>query len=91
MKAKKLTMRDAEKAFADLLRELQRCPGWLLEAIIEGMMKDMDCSGDEAIRELAEFETNLKDMLEASRRINARNLSGRDGVGAKPKPTEKRT
>lgn len=88
---KKLTMRDAEKAFSDLLREFQRCPGWLLETIIESMMNDMDCSGDEAIRELAQFETTLKDLLEASQRINARNLSGHHDVVAKPKPTEKRT
>jgi hypothetical protein len=69
---KKPTMRDAEKALGDLLREFERCPGWLLEALIEGMMKERGYGSDEAIRELAKFETNLKDMLEASHRINAR-------------------
>ena len=67
--AKKLTKRDFEKALGDLLRELRRTHPWLLQAIIEGLMEERGCSEDEAIRELAEFETRLKHMLEASQSI----------------------
>jgi hypothetical protein len=69
MNAKQLTMRDFEKSLSDLLREWRRTSPWLLEAMIEGLMEDKGCSRDEAIRELAEWETTLKQMLEASQRI----------------------
>jgi hypothetical protein len=67
--AKKLTKRDFEKAMSDLLRELRRTSGWVLEAIIEDRMEQTGCSEDEAIRWLAEFETLTKLLLEASQSI----------------------
>jgi hypothetical protein len=67
--AKKLTKRDFEKALGDLLRELRRTQPWVLQAIIEDRMKHSGCSEDEAIRELAEFETLTKRLLEASQSI----------------------
>ena len=69
MQAKKLTRRDFEKALSDLLRELRRTHPWLLEAMIEGLMQDRGCSEDEAIRELAQFETTIKHLLEASQSL----------------------
>jgi hypothetical protein len=69
MKAKKLTKRDFEKALSGLLRELRRTRSWLLEAMIEGLMKDKGYSEDEAIRKLAEFETSLERLLETSQSI----------------------
>jgi hypothetical protein len=69
MKAKKLTKRDFEKSLSDLLRELRRTRPWLLEAMIEGLMEDKGLSEDKAIRKLAEFETTIANLLEASRSI----------------------
>jgi hypothetical protein len=63
MKAKKLTKRDFEKSLSDLLRALRRAHPWLLQALIEGVMEARHCSEDEAIRELAEFETTIKHLL----------------------------
>jgi hypothetical protein len=61
--------RQFESAAADVLRELERCSPGLLAAIIEETMRDKDCTRDEAIRWLAEFETTLKQLLEASQSI----------------------
>lgn len=66
---KKLTKRDFEKALSVLLREWRRTRPWLLQAMIEGVMEERGCSEDEAIRELAEFETTIKHLLEASQSI----------------------
>jgi hypothetical protein len=67
--AKKITKRDFEKALSDLLRELRRTRPWLLEAMIEGLMEDKGLSEDQAIRKLAEFETSLEQLLEASQSV----------------------
>jgi hypothetical protein len=70
--AKKLTKRDFEKTMSDLLRELRRAHPWVLQAMIEALMEERGCSEDEAIRELAEFETLTKRLLEASQSIGER-------------------
>ena len=61
--------REFEEAMSELLRELRRTHPCLLTAIIDGVMEQQGCSEDEAIRWLAEFETTVKQMLDASRSI----------------------
>lgn len=68
----KISMQEAESAFDDLLRELRKCPPWLLAELIERLAAMRGVSQDEAIRELAEMEVTTEHMLEAIRRVRSR-------------------
>ena len=62
-----VTKQQFEKLLSDLLCELEQCPPWLTAALIEDLASRQGCTRDQAIRELAEFETTVQHWLKASR------------------------
>jgi len=63
---------DFEARLGNVLRELKACGPWLTTELVEGWMAHHGVSRDQAIRELAEFEVNGQQILEATQQCLAK-------------------